>query len=381
VVLGLLLEYWEPVRDFIAERRKSATALPWKNLMELAGGFLITVGVAGELGFAYKASRVETKLRENNHQIEQLLNKEAGDAKTSAEDAAVASSSATSSARDAKVEADKAQQKAGDVRKQADELNRELLATKAQLAAVDAKRAELEKSLINLAVCSAPRVITRWSLGLHNGAAESFVDPLRPMAGQMVFIEFVPDAEARRAALNIAQALSEAKWNVQTPLRSVDGLGDGVSVQAAVPAPRTLAQGARENFILYSHTTEVQEKLLDYLHSYNWQAASGLPTDAQGKVIHDEKILPAGAIRIQIGLYPPAVYVSPPGEKELASQIEELKQEREKAEADAKRKLEERWATLPPETRQELQKAQAEWDAKTKNLTSNGPCQTLNSPF
>jgi hypothetical protein len=274
----------------------------------------------------------------------------------------------------------KAQQRAGAVAKQTDELNRNLQAAKTQLEAVDVKRAKLEKSLINLAVCNAPRVISNWFL-VNGLDAKSYVDSLRPMAGQMVFIEVVPDEEARRAARNIFGALVDAKWDVQKPLKLADGLADGVSVQPSVPMLTGLAGGEIPNMSPYWHASDVAEKLLDFLHSYNWQAAKGWPTDAQGQMIHDEKVLPAGAIRIQIGLYPPAVYVSPPGQKELTSRMEELKQEQEKAVAESKRKREEQRATLPPEIRQKLEQADVEWEARTKSETSNNPCQVLNPLF
>jgi len=74
VVIGLVIEYWEPVGDFIGELRRPAATFPWRKFWGLTGGILVTVGVAGELGFTYKASRVETKLRENNHKIEESLN-------------------------------------------------------------------------------------------------------------------------------------------------------------------------------------------------------------------------------------------------------------------------------------------------------------------
>jgi hypothetical protein len=171
--------------------------------------------------------------------------------------------------------------------------------------------------------------------------------------------------------------LADAQWNVQRPLKVVDGLADGVSVQPSAPKATGLAKGEVPNMSPDWHTGDVSEKLLDFLHSYNWQAARGWPTDGQGKIIHDEKILPAGAIRIQIGLYPPAVYVSPPGQKALTSSMEELKQEREKAEAESKRQLEEQWAKLSPEVRQGLEQEMAEMDAKAKSEANNGPCQSL----
>jgi hypothetical protein len=104
-------------------------------------------------------------------------------------------------------------------------------------------------------------------------------------------------------------------------------------------------------------------------------------TDSRGKIIRDEKILPAGSIRIQVGLYPPTVYVSPPGQKEFTSRTEEMRREREKAMAESKRKREERYAELPPETRKRLQQVDEEWEAKTKSATSNSPCQVLNPLF
>jgi len=200
------------------------------------------------------------------------------------------------------------------------------------------------------------------------------------MAGQRVFIEVIPDAEARRAALNIAQTLLDAQWNVQLPLRFVDELADGVSVQPSI-ATLTEPQDERLNFPPYSHANSVAEKLLEFLHSYNWQAVRGLPVDPQGKPIRDEKVLPAGAIRIQVGLYPAAVYVSPPGRKEFTSRMEEIKREREKGMAESERQVEKDWAALPPELRKKRLREHEEREAKIKSEISNGPCQVLNPLF
>lgn len=281
--------------------------------------------------------------------------------------------------------AGKAQTVAGVVTNKAEELNQQLVATKTKLDTVEARRAELEKSLINLAVCNAPRVISNWFLlGTGGGAinntgmaipdsSKSYVDSLRPMAGQIVLIEVVPDAEARRAALNIARTLADAQWSVQTPLKFVDELKDGVSVQPSVFTG--LAKGEMPNMPLYWHASDVADRLLEFLHSYNWQAARGWPLDPQGKLIRDEKVLPAGAIRIQVGLYPPAVYVSPPGQKEFASRVEEMKREREKLMAESRHKREE---ALPPDLRTTLKQKNEEWEARIKRETSQGPCQVLN---
>jgi hypothetical protein len=77
VAIGLVVEYWEPVREFIEECRRPAASFPWYKFMGLAGGILVTLGVFGEFWGAYKASRVETNLRGNNHRIEIFLNEKA----------------------------------------------------------------------------------------------------------------------------------------------------------------------------------------------------------------------------------------------------------------------------------------------------------------
>jgi hypothetical protein len=86
-------------------------------------------------------------------------------------------------------------------------------------------------------------------------------------------------------------------------------------------------------------------------------------------------------MRIQVGLCPAAVYVSPPGQKELTSRMEDMRREREKAMAESKLKREEQLATLPPELRKRLQQANEEGETKIKSETSNGPCQVLNPLF
>src|ERR1035438_639222 len=88
VVVGLMMEYgaefakWKPTS--LLHPRSFAWIRPW----EIIGGILVVGGVAGEMQIELAASRVETKLRDSNSQIEQLLSEEAGDAKTSAREAA-----------------------------------------------------------------------------------------------------------------------------------------------------------------------------------------------------------------------------------------------------------------------------------------------------
>jgi hypothetical protein len=86
VVVGLVIEYWYPFVGLIKSIRKSPP-FPWKLLMEMIGGMLVTVGVVGELWFQSRASKIETFIRSDSHQIEALLNKEAADASREAAEA------------------------------------------------------------------------------------------------------------------------------------------------------------------------------------------------------------------------------------------------------------------------------------------------------
>lgn len=408
VAIGVAMELWVIRREWDDDMEEWALAYFWaarpplkppkrKLVLEIISVLLITTGVMGELGVGIKIASINSavrtidvelrsknaELRSKSDQLLSLVTQEAGGAAQSAKIAHDEADTAHESASSALSATQEAGQQTAILKRENTELATNLSTTRAQLEAVDAKRAQLEKSLINLAVCNAPRVITSWSFNSGDSAIKSYVDPLRPMAGQMVFIEVVPDEEARRAALNIARTLVDAHWNLQMPMKFADGLADGVSVQPSVPWIVGLADGKQlEEMSMFRQASEVSEKLVEFLHSYDWEAALGFPEDAQGKVIHDEKVLPAGAIRIQVGLYPPAIYVSPPGQKELTSRMEELKQEQEKANAEAKRQRQESWAKLPPVVRQELEQAQEEWEAEMKSETSNnGPCQVLNPLF
>src|SRR5712671_6947551 len=77
VVLGLILEYPQVIRDAITELRK---VWSWKPLCDIAGGILITVGVAGELGIQFVAGKKETALRKANDAIFARLNAETAEA-------------------------------------------------------------------------------------------------------------------------------------------------------------------------------------------------------------------------------------------------------------------------------------------------------------
>jgi hypothetical protein len=374
VVVGVVLEVafvvWEYVKELCGFKRGEILppGKPSKVLfvLELLGAAFVAIGVAGELYVGAQIGRVETEIRKANDLRAALLSKESGDAKDSAKGAADASSRAQGSANAASLAAGKAKTEADDVESQAKDLGQQLAATKTHLEAVEAKRAELEKSLINLAICNAPRVIPSWSVG----NTKTSVDPLKPFTGHQAIIEFIPDAEAKRAALNIKETLERAGWKIAR-VSPLDGIEDGVEVQAYFRraneqnSPKDLGRDW-DNHI---KSMEAVNALLDFLHSYNWQAREGWAAPGND--------IPPDGIKVRVGLYPPAVFVSPPGQKEFNSRVEAMKREFDKSIAELERKQME---SLPPETRKQLQQAREEWKAKNK-IMSNGPCQVLNPLF
>lgn len=386
VVLGLVIDLIVIVKEFRDDwqdfRRGEIHAPERPNtlilILGLLGTGLIAFGISRELSIDSRIEGVETQIRGVNEQLFGRISQEA-------EEASSASATAKSDAKTANEQVDaakkvsgEAQTKADAATKRADELNNQLATTEKQLEAVEAKRAELAKSLENLAICNAPRVIPFWSIG----NTKTSMDPLKPFAGRQAIVEFVPDAEARRAALNVAGSLDRAGWKI-TRISSMDGIEDGVEIQ---PFQAPLPEQTNESYSLWQAeigASEAADVVVDFLHSYNWQARRGWPTDETGKLIRDPKIIPPGSLRIRVGLYPSVAYVSPPGAKDFAETIAQFDQERRKIEqqtdAEEQKREEELFKQLTPQQITEYKARSEEWKKRDKQMKErySGPCQPL----
>jgi len=84
VILGLILVCGFEIREAIATLKKEWS---WKPLGVIAGGILITVGVAGELALQFFASSQQTALRKANDAVAAAFQKEAADARERASNA------------------------------------------------------------------------------------------------------------------------------------------------------------------------------------------------------------------------------------------------------------------------------------------------------
>lgn len=376
VVIGLFIEYRPDFKEFIWGRPRDRRG-SWPVVI---GGIMVILGVSGELVCSFWALKVESKIRTTNSKIEDVLRSEISLVGTSAVGAVKAANAANTVSQEAsaiagtaKATAAGAKSLAQGARQEADSASRELGTLRTDTQNLESEAKKTEADLMNVAVCTAPRVLDSWFVG-----KTSYVDPLRPMAGQVVFIEVMPDAESRRAAKSLANALAAAKWDIQSikQVGELDELKDGVSVEPSDSAFDPQGWGA------WLHAGNVSDALVDFLHSHNWQAKRDWWLDSKGMTEHDPKIAPFGSIRIQVGLYPATEYLSPPADKQLVATLEERKREADALEA---KDWESRVAGLLPAEREVMERRRKEWEADTQKVsnryTMTGPCQDLFSKY
>jgi hypothetical protein len=244
---------------------------------------------------------------------------------------------------------------------------------KGELDTVEKKRAALEDALKRMAICNAPRDIDIWFVG-----GKHSVDPLRPYKGSKAVINFVPDAEARRAASRVYAALKAAEWDVGEPVMR-DGLPDGVLIEWYGPAQESvrLQSGGTASGANFEHAQTIGEELTLFLHSFAWQA---VVRDG----FSDEKGIPPNGIRILVGLYPAVPYVVTPGNEQLAAAMEERNREQDEFDSERKAKhakeLEEFLSKLSPEKATEYRERERSWqeiEKREKSLVTQ-PCHPLN---
>lgn len=188
VALEVFFVVWEYVeqlhdfrRGFVHPPERPNTLL---FVLGLLGAGLVAVGVAGELYVDVQADKVETEIRNANDLRISLLTKEAGDAKVSAEAAALAASRAATSA--------------DTVQKQADALTDGLTFASKKLDEIE-----------QVTLAQGPR----WRL-LERGE-DVFVKALQPFAGQQLTVVACGNDDAERIGLEqlLGKMFSEAGWN------------------------------------------------------------------------------------------------------------------------------------------------------------------------
>ena len=83
---------------------------------------------------------------------------------------------------------------------------------------------------------------------------------------------------------------------------------------------QTLMEDRSREWQIHIRSVEAVQALVYFLHSYNWQAKEE-PWGAND--------IPPDGVKVRVGLYPAATYVSPPGAKDFATVIAQFEQERQ----------------------------------------------------
>jgi hypothetical protein len=364
----------------------------WIKLVGLLGWVLVVVGVAGESIFEALEARADGILQTFNEILLTDAQKQASDAKTSAEGAANAAARAQRSADAANLTADSVANKAEKLDRQLAATKNDLDTAKSQLDAAETAEKKEEQALINLAVCLAPRVIPLRSTDEIGDVVDrtmsgskwiTSVDPLRPFAGREAIIEYISfDAEARRAALNIAESLKQAGWKV-VKITPVDGIADGTDIEPYnVPLIRRMHEPKEQRMKdedSHLRALDAADALVGFLHSYNWQAKQGWP---QG----DDNI-PLDGLKVRVGLYPAVAYVSPPGSKVSAETKQQFNQhwreEFRRQKSELAKRREGYLKAIPPSQQAEWkarwERSDKEFEKAEREVEGTGqPCRPLN---
>jgi hypothetical protein len=218
VVLGLVVEY---IPEIIEKARTKQ--FPWKSVHTIIGGVLITAGVAGELYFEDRASKVETDLRMANDTITASLNKEAGEARKTAGEAGERTKQLEKDTVRLKGDLDKA---TADANRQAKELRQQNLATESRLTEANQKLEAERRTRLEIEKEISPRAVM-----VISKDGKMNIDPLKPFAGTQVILESIPDAEPRRAAETLGYAVQAAGWKIVPSAPSDKNINDGVLVE------------------------------------------------------------------------------------------------------------------------------------------------------
>jgi hypothetical protein len=214
VVLGLGVELADDLRKVVKER-----PIKWtKHLLVIGGGLLITMGVAGELFVQFKASKVETILRADSHQVEALLNKQAADANKEAEEVRNEAARALIQIAQAKKDAELA-------RRDAESFKLDIAKANEHAAEASQKAEEERLARLKIEEKLAPRRISAEQTA-------TLVGDLRPLIGKQVFLSFIAgDPETAAFTELLRSTLAKAGLVVEArPILILGSVKAGISM-------------------------------------------------------------------------------------------------------------------------------------------------------
>jgi hypothetical protein len=282
----------------------------------MTGAILVTIGVAGELFFTFEASKVETKLRDNNHQIVAILTKEAGDAKGSAKDAATSAHSAEGDAEQARTDAGDAKSLSRGARSEADSLTSEIKSANDKAADAVSRLAGAEQQLADATQREAnaeeelKRIKTPRSIS-HEDALRKSLSAFR--GTKYVFLSVFQDTDSTTLIRSIDDLLQKSGWVRDTPVEGFPSLSYKTNGKEDFSVPVGISQGIQistespeELGVIQSRTDAEQPKYLQAALVLRADLSASIVPANEGNVgknIHVDKGA-STTIRIAVGSKP-----------------------------------------------------------------------------
>jgi hypothetical protein len=227
-------------RGFIAPPEKPSGLVLILEILSIA---LVVVGISGELYIDRESGDLQTQLRVANGKLTLLLEREAGDAKHSAEGAAVASAIAQKSANDAVTSASTALKTVGTIKGEVDSAK-----STADIAKGEVDGAKRDADAVSEEVKNARaelNVVESFVSSRHVVDARPF-DKLKPFKKRKLgLVSISGDEEAREFCLALADKLKAVlAWKssppdrvAEWPIAGCGGLMGGNAVGISVRGP------------------------------------------------------------------------------------------------------------------------------------------------
>jgi hypothetical protein len=336
-VVTVCREYLEDRTDWRKARSRRflffAEKPPIKWLVfDMLGVILVLAGIGGELHVSKVAGALETQLRDANAKLVLRLEKKAGVAVTSAQDAINKAGAAKTVADSAAKKASAASASAEAANEQAGEVADKLTAANAEIAELDSRRTELEKTLL-------PRT---FSLAFPRDFDK--LNRLKDLTGTKISLRFLPDAEAERATGNLAGLFNEVGWTISETIpdsSKYTSFFDGVTIGFWGAPPEQVENAGRGGKNRMQELTEFTQlsaassrranELVDFLKAQGWEAQARW-ADVQ---------LPSDTLEVTVG-FKPSPYFDPDWLKKMHSRLETQRQR----DLDFQRRLDEREKNL-----------------------------------
>jgi hypothetical protein len=320
VAVGILGEY---LAHFIFE--EEARRNRREIVVSIVFGALVLGGVTGEYVFGKKLSQVSSRLQQTADLEVAQANKDAAEAKKSANEADAKAEGLRLDVAKEEKRAGQLAKEAADTRAATAKLEARNIDTESQLTEAKKELSKEQTQQLELEQSIAPR---SFAIKVTASPDSNFED-LKPFAGTKVVFIVLTDAEARRATNEIGNLVMFAGWKVVSAESNPDlwpGFYDGVSIVPPPGFPPISMMGSdaqsQKTLETQQRTTEAANALALWLIRQNWKASVRYNIQETGKI-------PEDTIKIFVG-FKPDPFFDPDWVKQSDKEYEKML-ERDKA--------------------------------------------------